>query len=128
VFDVMGSTAYALTTLPTPESDKLYGAKGNERTCIAQAFFIQIGTNACFLNVSLAVYYLLTIKFGWTDERLKRKRVAYFLFLPPIAVGLVYAFVGIPYYDNVRVWCNNSAKQVNFCFYAFDVILKYHEW
>ena len=44
---------------------------------------------------------------------MKRKRAAYFLFTPPIVVGLVYAFVGISYYDNVIVWCNNSAKQVH---------------
>jgi len=112
-FDLLGSGAYSLTSLPTPESDHLFGAKGNEQTCTAQGFFIQIGTIACFLNVSLALYYLLTIKYGWTEERFKKKYVAGFLFAPPIVIGLVFAFVGIPYYDNVRVWCNNSAKQVH---------------
>ncbi|KAL7484026.1 hypothetical protein ACHAW6_009669, partial [Cyclotella cf. meneghiniana] len=102
LFDIMGSSAYALTTLPTPASDELYGAKGNEQTCIAQGFFIQIGTIACFLNVSLALHYLLKIKYGWTEERLKRKHAVCFLFIPPICVGLVYAFIGIPHYDNVR--------------------------
>ncbi|KAL7477448.1 hypothetical protein ACHAW6_003255 [Cyclotella cf. meneghiniana] len=106
----MGSCAYALTTLPTPEADEMYGARGNKQSCTAQGFFIQIGTIACFLNVSLALYYLLTIKYGWSEGKLKRNHAAYFLFIPPIAIGLVYAFVGIPYYDNVRVWCNNSAK------------------
>ncbi|KAL7478927.1 hypothetical protein ACHAW6_004684 [Cyclotella cf. meneghiniana] len=99
-----------MTTLPTPKSDQLYGAKGNDLTCAVQGFFIQIGTIACFLNVSLAVYYLLTIKYGWNEGKLKRMRAAYFLFVPPIVIGLVYAFVGIIYYDNIRVWCNNSAK------------------
>ena len=112
-FDALGSCAYAMTTLPTPESDQIYGAKGNDQTCAVQGFFIQIGTIACFLNVSLAVYYLLTIKYGWNEGKLKRKRAAYFLFVPPIIIGLVYAFVGIIYYDNIRVWCNNSAKQVH---------------
>ncbi|KAL7480216.1 hypothetical protein ACHAW6_005909, partial [Cyclotella cf. meneghiniana] len=109
-FDLLGSGAYSLTTLPTPESDHLLGAKGDEQTCTAQGFFIQIGTIACLLNVSLALYYLLTIKYGWTEERFKRKHVEGFLFAPPIVIGLVFAFVGLPYYDNVRVWCNNSAK------------------
>jgi hypothetical protein len=115
-FDVLGSCSYALTTLPTQASDELYGAKGNDQTCTAQGFFIQIGTIACFLNVSLATYYLLTIKYGWTETKMKRKRAAHFLFAPPIVVGLVYAFVGISYYDNVIVWCNNSAKQVHLYF------------
>ncbi|KAL7474041.1 hypothetical protein ACHAW6_000039, partial [Cyclotella cf. meneghiniana] len=84
LFDIMGSIAYALTTLPTPESDELYGAKGNTKSCTAQGFFIQIGTIACFLNVSLALYYLLTIKYGWTEERLKRKHATCVLVIPPI--------------------------------------------
>ena len=116
LFDIMGSTAYALTTLPTPASDELYGAKGNERTCTAQGFFIQIGTIACFINVSLAAYYLLTIKYGWTEEMWKRRHATFILVIPPIVVGLVFAFAGLPFYYNVRVWCNNSAKQVHLCF------------
>ncbi len=113
LFDIMGSTAFALTTLPTPESDEIYGAKGNTKSCKAQAFFIQIGTIACFLNVSLALYYLLTIKYGWTEERWKRKHAKCVLVIPPIVVGLAFAFAGLPFYDNVRVWCNNSAKKVH---------------
>ena len=38
LFDIMGSTAYALTTLPTPESDKLLGAKGNKKPVQHKAF------------------------------------------------------------------------------------------
>lgn len=127
LFDVMGSCAYALTTLPTPEADEMYGARGNKQSCTAQGFFVQIGTIACFLNVSLALYYLLTIKYGWSEGKLKRNHAAYFLFIPPIAIGLVYAFVGIPYYDNVRVWCNNSAKQVLLFFFdlTFDEVSEY---
>ena len=108
----MGSTAYALTTLPTPESDELYGAKGNEKTCTAQGFFIQIGTIACFLNVSRALNYLPTIIYGWTKERLKRNHATCVLVIPPVVIGLVFAYVGLPFYYNVRVWCNNAAKQV----------------
>ncbi|KAL7482314.1 hypothetical protein ACHAW6_007994 [Cyclotella cf. meneghiniana] len=110
VFDILGSTAYALTTLPTPESDELYGAKGNDQSCMAQGFFIQIGTIACLLNVSLAIYYLLTIKYGWSEERFKRNCARCFVFFPPIVFCLVYAFISIPHYGNVSVWCNNSAK------------------
>lgn len=58
----------------------------------AQGFFIQIGTIACFMNVSISVYYLLTIKYGWKDGRLMTKRP--WFFVPPIVVGLVFAFVG----------------------------------
>mmetsp|Transcript_12998 Transcript_12998/g.25311 ORF Transcript_12998/g.25311 Transcript_12998/m.25311 type:complete len:832 (+) Transcript_12998:115-2610(+) len=108
LFDILGSIAYAFTTLPTPDSDYLYGSKGNKKTCLAQGFFIQIGTIACFLNVSISMYYLLTIKYGWKHEKLNRKRA--WFFFPPIVIGLVFAFVGIPFYDNLFLWCNNSAR------------------
>ena len=87
-------------------------SEGQHPDLYRKGFFIQIGTIACLLNVSLALYYLMTIKYGWTEVKMRKKRAAHFLFIPPIVVGLVYAFVGISYYDNVRVWCNNSAKQV----------------
>jgi hypothetical protein len=41
---------------------------------------------------------------------MRRRRIIYFLLLPPIVVGLAFAAAGLPYYDNVMVWCNNSAN------------------
>ncbi len=125
----MGLTAYALTIFSMPESDELYGAKGNTKSCKAQAFFIQIGTIACFLNVSLSLYYLLSIKYGWAEEKLKRRHDTCVLVIPPIVIGLVFAFAGLPFYDNVRVWCNNSAKQVHLHSNdeTIDMICTYHD-
>lgn len=110
VFDLMGSGAYALTTLPIPEDHPygpIYGAKGNEATCKAQGWFIQMGTISAYMNVSLAVYYFLVIKFGWDEGRVRKIRWA--LYLGPLAVGFAFAFAGIPYYDSLNLWCNNTA-------------------
>ncbi|KAL3801630.1 hypothetical protein HJC23_013135 [Cyclotella cryptica] len=112
VFDFMGSLAMAFTTLPLPEIDYIYGSKGSKATCTAQGFFIQMGTIACLLGSSLALYYNLTIKQGWSEPKLKRKQIVYFLLILPIMTGFAFAGAGIPYYDNVFVWCNNSARQV----------------
>ena len=112
VFDIIGSLAMAFTTLPTPETDYIFGSKGNEATCSAQGFFIQMGTIACLLGSSLAFYYNLTIKQGWSETKLKRKQIVYYLLIPPIITGFAFAGAAIPYYDNVLVWCNNSARQV----------------
>ena len=92
VFDLFGSMAYTLTSLPTPASDYIYGAKGNDAFCSAQGFFIQIGAIASYMNESLAVYYLLQIKYGWNERRFTNLR-AYF-FVIPIVVGLIFAFAG----------------------------------
>ena len=41
---------------------------------------------------------------------MKRRKVIYFLLVPPIIIGFVFAGIGIPYYNNVMVWCNNWAN------------------
>mmetsp|Transcript_148 Transcript_148/g.181 ORF Transcript_148/g.181 Transcript_148/m.181 type:complete len:948 (-) Transcript_148:263-3106(-) len=110
VFDFIGSSAMALTSLPIPKETYIYGSNGNDATCKAQGFLMQMGTTACLLGASLAVYYNLTIRRGWSENELRRRHVVYFLLIPPIIVGFVFAGVGIPFYDNVIVWCNNSAK------------------
>ena len=131
VFDLMGSAAYSLTTLPIPKgkwSDTLLagylcnawtflillapllillltkeyfieGSKGSDATCTAQGFFIQMGTIAAFINVSLAVYFYWVIKLSWTETKIRKFRL--WLFLSPITVGLIFAFAGIPFYDMV---------------------------
>jgi len=108
VFDFIGSMAYALTTLPIYKEDFVYGALGNKQTCIAQGFFIQIGTISALLNVSLSMYYLGRLKYSWGRHEMKKIKI--FLFAAPILVGLVFAGAGIPFYDNMFLWCNNSAK------------------
>lgn len=96
------------TTLPIPSSYFIYEGRGSHGTCVAQGFFIQLGTIAGYMNVSLASYYLLQIKYGWSEQKLKRKRV--YLFAPPIIVGLIFAFSGITFYGNMMIWCNNTAE------------------
>eukprot|EP00550_Attheya_septentrionalis_P002410 CAMPEP_0198280698 /NCGR_PEP_ID=MMETSP1449-20131203/727_1 /TAXON_ID=420275 /ORGANISM="Attheya septentrionalis, Strain CCMP2084" /LENGTH=1194 /DNA_ID=CAMNT_0043976127 /DNA_START=257 /DNA_END=3841 /DNA_ORIENTATION=+ len=106
VFDIMGSVAYAFTTLPIPEEDFIYGAKGTAGTCTAQGFFIQIGMIAAYLNAALSVNYLLMLKYGWSESKMLKIRP--WLFGIPVVIGLVFAFAGLPYYDNVILWCNNA--------------------
>ena len=98
------------TTLPTPKDDYMYGSQGTDATCTAQGFFIQMGTVACLLGVSLALYYNLVIKQGWNENMMKRMHLVYYLLTPPILIGLSFAFAGIPHYENTLIWCNNSAK------------------
>ena len=48
------------------------GASGNENTCNAQGFIIQFKKSAMVLYmVALQVQYLLTIKYGWNEKRMK---------------------------------------------------------
>ena len=111
IFDLIGAFAYAFTTLPIPEDHEyspIYGAKGNAASCTTQGFFIQMGTISAYMNVSLAIYYLLVIKYSWDERRIQSIKWA--MFLCPMVVGFVFAFVGIPYYDSLNLWCNNTAS------------------
>lgn len=111
MFDIIGSAAYAFTTLPIPGDYKfgpIYGAKGTNASCVAQGFFIQIGAISAYTNVSLSVYYLLVIKCGWSEIRVKKIHV--YLFLVPVLVGISFAFAGIPFYAPLPLWCNNTAS------------------
>ncbi len=47
-FDILGSMAYAFTTLPTPQADYLYGSKGNHHTCIGEMDLMYIAIAATF--------------------------------------------------------------------------------
>lgn len=67
-----------------------------------------MGTISGFTNVSLAVYYLLAIKFGESERQLKERRK--FLVACPILVGSTFAFAGIPFYGNMILWCDNTAS------------------
>ncbi len=56
--------------------------RGNQRTCDAQGFIIQFGnTSNMMLMVALQVQYLLIIKYGWSETKMK-KIEPYLLTLP----------------------------------------------
>jgi len=110
IFDLMGSMSYAFTTLPIPEEEYVYGSKGNGGTCKLQGFFIQMGMIAAYLNAALSVHYILMLKYGWSEERISKLRPL--LLGIPLSIGLVFAFAGIPFYDNVFLWCNNASASV----------------
>jgi len=96
IFDIIGSIAYAFTSAPIPTEYHLQGAHGNDATCTAQGFFIQVGVVAGYTNVSLAFYYLCAITKGMDESRVSKFRL-WFL-ISPIVVGLTFAVSGESYF------------------------------
>ena len=80
------------TSAPIPTEYYYEGAHGNDATCTAQGFFIQIGTVAAYTNVSLAFYYFLAIRKGLNEAQLRPYRL--FFLVCPIILGLAFAFAG----------------------------------
>jgi hypothetical protein len=109
VIDIFSSTAWGVTTLPMPEYDEngeptgIVGAKGNEKTCKTQGFFVQLGFTSIFYNMSLSVYFLMVVRYGMKEHQIKKLRL--WLHVPALVVGFALAFAGIPLYERLQFGC-----------------------
>lgn len=106
VCDVLSSMVYVVSTAANPTDDfwPVYGERGNDATCTAQAFFLQLSMASLAYNVSLTMYYYMCIVLGWRDGKLKSK--VKYLHAAPILLGLGLAFAGIPFYGTVLTFCH----------------------
>lgn len=86
---------FFLSTWPKPAETFLsWGALGTTRTCEAQGFLFQLGILATPLySVMLASFYLLTVTFGWKEDKLKK--IEWLFHLIPWASGLATAIAGL---------------------------------
>lgn len=104
VSDMSSSFSLALSTWPIPRNLGVLWASGNSNTCSVQGFMNHLGIIATFYNVSLNVYFLLVIRYGWK---------ATVLFVEPFlhAIPLVWGFSTAIHaavkglYGNVLLWC-----------------------
>ena len=70
------------------------GSIGNVTTCTIQGFMIlSSATSSAYYNVTLALCYLLIVRYQYSDEQL-RKLEPYFLWIP-IGMGLLIAIPGL---------------------------------
>lgn len=105
IFDMFGSAAWFASTWPIPkEQDSIYGAAGNDATCKAQGFFMQLGITGPFLFVALSIYYVLTIRYNVRESRIDQWK--YYFLGPPIIAGIALAFVALPKYKPIYLLCH----------------------
>ena len=108
-FDIIGDLAIAFSTGPIPKFDKygnpggIYGSFGNNATCTAQGFFIQLSLITIFYNIALSCYYQLTIVHGWKEQKLQKYKLCFHV--PTVLTGFGLAFAGIPYYGLLFFVC-----------------------
>jgi hypothetical protein len=78
---------------------------GNDRTCNLQGFFTQFGITSSFYNASLSVYFLLVIRYGWQDSRIKRLEP--WLHALPLLWGFGTSIAGLSVgiFGNANLWC-----------------------
>ena len=108
IFDIITAFAWSFATAPidsnNPGTDHVMGAIGNEATCMTQAFFIQLGFGSIFYNVSLSLYYVLVVAYGWREFQLKK--IQRYLHGLPVIAGLGLALGGIPIYHWFEYGCH----------------------
>jgi hypothetical protein len=110
-FDVVTAVAWSFATAPIDhtEAGHILGAVGTKSTCTAQAFFVQLGFTSIFYNVSLSIYYILVVVYGWKEFQLKLLQK--YLLGIPLLVGLGLALTGLPVYHWIEYGCHLNSLQ-----------------
>lgn len=103
--DISSSFWLGLSTWPIPKSDNVLWSVGNDITCNLQGFFIQFGISSSFYNASLSIYFLLVIRYGWQDSRIKRLEP--WLHAIPLLWGFGTSIAGLSVgiFGNANLWC-----------------------
>ena len=102
-FDSLSSTAYIIGTAFAPMELGLHGSIGNTASCGFEAWLFQIGTVSVYYNVLLCAYFLLVVKYDWTER--KFNKIAKWVHLGAVAVGMIMAFAVIPFASPDWRWC-----------------------
>ena len=106
IFDLIESPWNFVSTWAMPaESGERFTA-GNEISCTVQALFLQTGVSVVILNAFLSWYYLLVIRYSWTEEKIKGKAEPW-IYGITLLFSLGTAIAGIPLnlYYPANLWC-----------------------
>ena len=95
VFDSISSLAYMLVGVMAPVDAGFYLSRGNDITCKAQAFMIQLGQTSMYYNLCLAVYFWLVICRNWKEYMLQK--LLRWTHAGVIALGVGMAVGALPY-------------------------------
>lgn len=95
VFDALSSIAYIFGSALTPASLGLYGSIGNDLTCSFQGWLFQAGIISVYYSVILCIYFILIVKYSWTERKFKKVRK--WVHLGVLAIGISMSLAVMPY-------------------------------
>ena len=102
--DVSASFAWWLSNWATPK-DTGGLARGNFSSCQFQGFLLQLAVGAPLYNCSLSLYYLLVIRYNWTNEQLAKIERFVHAFILTFAIGTSIAGLPLTMYNRVDTVC-----------------------
>lgn len=112
ILDVIYSiVVHFLGTWMIPRETGVWGAAGNQGTCTFQGFissFLAGATTA--LNTTLAVTYVLVVRFGWKDDRLRKPHMSFVLLGVPVLASI--GFTIWPLMDQALNWDGGYACHI----------------
>ena len=121
IADLIFSSGWFLATWPSPSDvENLWHNVGNIATCNFQGFLLQFGLTASPLfNIFLATFYLLMVRYNWTDARLQKLEwwvhggvwifsLACSIF--PIFLGLYNNAWTVCWFESVPAGCKDSYR------------------
>ena len=106
--DVFCSIWFFTGTWAVPaDTPGIAGAAGTEATCKVQAFVMYFAVTTLNFNACLALYYLVSIRFGWREETI-RKYVEPFCYIYALGLGLVVGMIPmiLDLYNPATFWCS----------------------
>jgi len=106
LYDLSAACAKFLSTWPIPEESSIAFSIGNHKTCQAQGFFLQFGIGAVVTNCCLSCYFLLVIRFSWSEAKIRRlAEPVFYAAALVIAASTAIASYFLDLYNPTNLWC-----------------------
>ena len=126
ICDIFSSMAQFVGNWAIP-SDTIYESivnnYGNQTTCNIQGFSFVLGLiGVMFCNAALSVYFLMCIKYNWTNEALRRKverplyaalaTIGFLLCILPLCLEMYNPMMSACYVEPYPLWCEEKSNNV----------------
>ncbi|KAL3924776.1 MAG: hypothetical protein SGILL_000840 [Bacillariaceae sp.] len=128
VTDVIVSSAFFMSTWAIPKDSyveifPVYGNVGTVATCNAQGFFLQLGVMLPMYNALLVLYYFVTIRMGWNEQRFQ-KRVEPFghAFIWTFGIATATTALVMELFGDAMGWCwiaENGTREIHMYRFLF---------
>jgi hypothetical protein len=102
--DVLASFAWFLSVWAVPRGSGPL-ARGNVASCNFQGFLLQFAVGSPLYNCSLALYYVLVIKYNWTNEQLVKIERYIHAFIITFIMSTSIAGLPLRMYNRVGAVC-----------------------
>ena len=105
IIDILASSGWFLSTWAAPVGSNAVYAVGNTQSCTYQGFLLQVAIGAPMYNATLALYYLLTINYGWNEQNLRRIEPWLHGVILTFAFGTGILMIPLGIYNHIEAVC-----------------------